>query len=42
MPGYERIGCEAPLVIEHGKIGVADAAILDIDFDLPGKSGPGS
>ncbi len=41
MPGDQRIGGHAPIVIKHGKIAVADAAALDGDFNLLVPEGAG-
>jgi hypothetical protein len=34
MPGHEGIFGHAPIVIEHGQIRVANAAVTDLDFDF--------
>jgi hypothetical protein len=36
VPGHERKARHAPFVVDHGEIGVADAAIIDGDFDFLG------
>src|SRR5690606_7754876 len=34
VAGHERVGGEAPSVVQHRQVGVTDAAVLDRDFDL--------
>ena len=34
MPGNKRVLGDAPLVIEHGQVGVANTAVSDLDFDF--------
>jgi hypothetical protein len=41
MTGDQRIGGNAPIVIEHGKITVTDATALDGDFNLLVPKGAG-
>jgi hypothetical protein len=35
VPGYQREDCIAPVVADHGNIGMTDPAGLDLDFNLP-------
>jgi hypothetical protein len=37
MPGHERIFGHPPIVIQHGKIRMAEAAVSDLDFDFLGS-----
>jgi hypothetical protein len=37
MPGHERIFGHPPIVIQHGKIRMAEAAVADLDFDFLGS-----
>ncbi len=41
MPGHERIFGHMPIVIEHGEIRVADAAVANLDFDFFGSEWTG-
>jgi hypothetical protein len=41
VPGYERVLCDTPLVIQHAEVTVTDAAVLNIDFDLVGTERTG-
>ncbi len=34
MTGDEGIACEAPIVVEHAQVTVAEAAVFDRDIDL--------
>ena len=35
-----RIAGDAPIVVEHGKIGMAEPAVFDLDFDFFGPERP--
>jgi hypothetical protein len=37
----ERIARHAPLVVEHRNVGMADAAVVDLDLDVLGMQGAG-
>jgi hypothetical protein len=41
MPGHEGVFGHPPIVIEHGEIRVAKAAIADLDFNFFGSEFPG-
>ncbi|MNE59827.1 hypothetical protein D3C80_1549450 [compost metagenome] len=34
MAGHERVVGHAPFIIEHGEVGVADATVIDSNFNL--------
>jgi hypothetical protein len=42
VSGDQREGCVSPVVADHGEIGMADPAGLDLDFNLPFRQRFGS